>query len=69
MVKLAVAEGKKEWDEVLPTVNMALRNSIAHATGYAPYEVIFGKRARLPMDWQFPEIQHQEISQAEADND
>lgn len=65
MIKLAVTEHRKEWDEVLPSVNMALRNSIAHSTNYAPYEVIFGKRARLPMDWQFPEIQQR----AETGND
>ena len=56
LMKLSICENKKEWDEVLPTINMALRNSIAQSTGFAPYEIIFGKRARLPVDWQFPEI-------------
>ena len=69
MIRLALTEHKKDWDEVLPIVNMALRNSIANATGYAPYEVIFGKRARLPMDWQFPGMQQKGIFQAESDID
>ena len=56
MIKTTVNDNKKEWDEVLPVVNMALMNSVAQSTKYAPYEVIFGKRARLPLDWQFPGI-------------
>ena len=57
MIKLSTEENKKEWDEVLPTVNMALRNSVSQSIKFTPYEVLFGKRARLPIDWQFNYVQ------------
>jgi len=53
LIKSVVADNHKDWDEVLPTVNMALRNSISRSTSCTPYEVMFGKTARLPLDWQF----------------
>ena len=56
MMRLVVMDCKNDWDESLAVVNLALRNSVNRATGYPPYEIIFGKRARLPLDWQFPEM-------------
>jgi transposase InsO family protein len=69
MIHLSVNENKKEWDEVLPTISMALRNSVAQSTKYAPFEVIFGKRARLPVDWQFPEIENKITSRYETESE
>ena len=63
MIRVSVNENKKEWDEVLPVINMALMNSVAQSTKYAPFEVVFGKRARLPLDWQFPVIQGENTKQ------
>ena len=58
MIKLSTEKNKKEWDEVLPTVNMALRNSISQTIKFTPYEVLFGRRARLPVDLQFNHVQY-----------
>ena len=55
-MKLVVRDRKCDWDESLSMVNLALRNSVNKATGYTPFEILFGKRARLPIDWQFPEL-------------
>ena len=63
MIRVSVNENKKEWDEVLPVINMALMNSVAQSTKYAPFEVVFGKRARLPLDWQFQVIQGENTKQ------
>ena len=56
MMKLVVRDHRCDWDDPLPVVNLPLRNSVNRATGYTPYEVLFAKRARLPLDWQFPEM-------------
>ena len=53
LIKTTIAKNHKDWDEVLPTVNMALRNSVSRSTKFTPYEIMFGKTARLPLDWQF----------------
>ena len=53
LINASVVSNRKEWDDALPTVNMALRNSISQTTKFAPFEVVFGKTARLPLDWQF----------------
>ena len=56
MMKLIVRDNKCDWDETLGIVNLALRNAKNRATGITPYEVLFAKTARLPLDWQFPEM-------------
>jgi len=56
MMKLVARDHKCDWDESLSMVNLALRNSVNKATGYTPFEILFAKRARLPVDWQFPEM-------------
>ena len=53
MMKLIIRDYKCHWDETLATINLAIRNSKNKATGFTPFEILFGRRARLPIDWQF----------------
>ncbi len=39
----------KDWDELLPFAVFCHNTNINSATGYTPYELIFGKQAELPM--------------------
>jgi transposase InsO family protein len=42
------------WCEAIPIVEMGLRASQQATIGFSPYEVIFGRRMRLPLLWQLP---------------
>lgn len=55
MIGATIKERQKEWDDVLPIVEMCLRTSRNKSCLFSPYEIIFGKRMRLPHCWQLPE--------------
>jgi len=42
---------KKEWDEVLPIVEMGIRATIQGTIKLSPFETIFGKPMRTPATW------------------
>ena len=39
-----------EWDECLPFVLWAYRGTIHSTTGFSPYDLLFGREMRLPLD-------------------
>jgi hypothetical protein len=43
----------RDWNEVLPIVEMGLRSSIQRTTQVTPYEVLFGTRMITPVEWQY----------------
>ena len=45
-----VEGNQTEWDEWLPLVLMGYRTSKHASTGESPHELLFGRRARLPID-------------------
>jgi transposase InsO family protein len=54
LVSATVHSRQIPWCEALPFVEMGLRCSMQATTGYSPFEVMFGKRMRLPLSWQDP---------------
>ena len=56
----AVLEEKRlrDWSEVLPTIEFGIRTTIQKSTQYSPYEMVFGRKARLPMSVQQPTMGH-----------
>ncbi len=38
-----------EWSDVLPLVRFAMNTSVSRTTGFTPYEVVHGFKARLPL--------------------
>ena len=38
----------KDWSSVLPVVELGLRATVQKTTGYSPFELIFGRKPRLP---------------------
>jgi transposase InsO family protein len=44
----------RDWAEVIPLVEIGLRSSIQKTNKISPFQVIFGKQMKLPVQWQFP---------------
>ena len=40
----------KEWDDCLPFVLWAYRGTIHSSTGFSPYELVFGRTMKTPLD-------------------
>ena len=53
---------KVEWDKCLPFVLWAYRGMMHATTGFSPYQLLFGREMRVPLDelvrlWKEKEIQ------------
>ena len=44
-------EKKKKWPKYLPQVLYAYNTTDHQSTGYSPYELMFGQKAQLPVDF------------------
>ncbi len=40
---------QKEWDQYLPYVCFAVRDSVHFATGFTPFQLLFGREVRGPL--------------------
>jgi transposase InsO family protein len=52
MISAVVHERRMEWCEALSVTEMGLRATVQESTGFSPFEILFGKRMRLPWQWQ-----------------
>ena len=50
ILKRMCAERPKEWDRYLPAVLFAYRSSIQDSVGFSPFELLFGRKVRGPME-------------------
>ncbi len=50
IVKKMCSECPKQWDRYLPAVLFAYRTTVQESTGYSPFELVFGRKVRGPMD-------------------
>lgn len=50
-----IATGNKDWDAYLKTACFSYNTSVHEGTNYTPYELVFGKSARLPTSDPHPE--------------
>ena len=53
-----VSEKKENWDEYLDTCVYAYNTSVHESTSFSPFEVMYGRRAVLPIDIEMDEISH-----------
>ena len=49
-VTVLAAEEPKDWPDFLPHVLHAYRAAISSVTGFSPYEIMFGRKMRVPLD-------------------
>ena len=45
---------KARWSEHLPEMLSAYNGTCSVVTGYSPYFLLFGRKARMPVDYLFP---------------
>ena len=50
ILKKLCSECPKQWDRYLPAVLFAYRSSVQESTGFTPFELLFGRKIRGPMD-------------------
>ncbi len=50
MLLAHVNEDKDDWDQYLNQLAYAYNTSVHATTGYTPFEIVYGRRAKLPMD-------------------
>ena len=50
MLKARVEDNPATWDEHLDVCVMAYRSSVHSSTGHNPFEVMFGREMRMPLD-------------------
>ena len=49
-------ENKARWSEYLPELLLSYNSMCSAVTGYSPHFLLFGRRLRIPVDYQFPTI-------------
>ena len=54
MLACYVAEEQAEWDVYLPKMAFAYNTSVHATTGLTPFEVVYGRKPKLPIDLMFP---------------
>ena len=50
MLKKFVNKNGKDWDECLPYILFAYREVPQETTGFSPFELLFGRKVRGPLD-------------------
>ncbi|KAK3705767.1 hypothetical protein QZH41_000594, partial [Actinostola sp. cb2023] len=69
MIKTRVEEEPDRWDEHMEFCLMAYRSSVHSSTGHTPYELMFGREMRIPVDVMMgmvPEDESSECSYSES---
>ena len=64
MLKKAATDEGKEWDKVIPYLLFAYHEAPQSSTGFSPFELLYGRSVRGPLDvlhdaWQ--EVERQEL--------
>jgi hypothetical protein len=54
MLRACVLEYPQKWDECLPLVEFSYNNSYQESIKMAPFEALYGRRCRTPLNWSEP---------------
>lgn len=50
MLRKVISETGRDWDQKLPLILFAIRTHEQRSTGYSPFEILFGRKARTLLD-------------------
>jgi hypothetical protein len=51
MLRACVLEYQGSWDQYLPLAEFSYNNSYQESLKTAPFEVLYGRRCRTPLNW------------------
>ena len=51
LISASALQHRREWDDTIPTIEMALRCSKQETTKNSPFQILHGAEMRLPADW------------------
>jgi transposase InsO family protein len=54
MLRARVLEFPQKWDECLPLVEFSYNNNYQESIKMAPFEALYGRRCRTPLNWSEP---------------
>ena len=54
MLRAYVLEFPPKWDECLPLAEFSYNNSYQESIKMAPFEALYGRRCRTPLNWSEP---------------
>jgi transposase InsO family protein len=55
MLRACVLEFPQKWDECLPLAEFSYNNSYQESIKMSPFEALYGRRCRTPLNWSEPE--------------
>lgn len=50
MLRKAAVEDGKDWDKLIPCILFAYREVAQSSTGFSPFELLYGRAVRGPLD-------------------
>lgn len=50
IIRCLLGRNKRDWDEYLPYVGMAIRATVNRSTGFTPNMMVFGREVTMPID-------------------
>jgi hypothetical protein len=67
MLRKLTSRNQKDWDELLPYLLFAYREVPQESTGFAPFELLYGRRVRGPLDvlrevWSGEEVENVSVA-------
>jgi hypothetical protein len=54
MLRACVLDFSQKWDECLPLAEFSYNNSYQESIKMAPFEALYGRRCRIPLNWSEP---------------
>jgi hypothetical protein len=54
MLRACVLDFSQKWDECLPLAEFSYNNSYQESIKMAPFEALYGRRCRTPLNWSEP---------------
>jgi hypothetical protein len=54
MLRACVLEFPQKWDDCLPLAEFSYSNSYQESIKMAPFEALYGRRCRTPLNWSEP---------------
>ena len=65
MIRSHISKGLKDWDEILPTISMALHSMVNRSTGFSANMLMLGRETTQPLDIMLGQCDFQKSGRSE----